>query len=166
MPNRILKESICTSETIDRLTPEEEVFFYRLLVVCDDFGRTDARPSVLRAQCFPLRVHKVKESSIETWLIALENAGLLKPYEVEGKPYVQVTTWDAHQHRRAKYSKFPSPENICDHMISNDGDCEQENADERRFTRGIEESRNRGIDHGVLQPDVQGDLETTPPIDF
>jgi hypothetical protein len=36
-------------------------------------------------------------------------------------------------------------------MISNDGDCEQENADERRFTRGIEESRNRGIEESIME---------------
>ena len=35
MPNRILKDSICTSETIEGLTDAEEVFFYRLLVQCD-----------------------------------------------------------------------------------------------------------------------------------
>jgi hypothetical protein len=106
----------------------------------------DGRPSVIRAKCFPLRVKKIRESHIESWLVSLEEVGLVKTYEVDGKPYLQVATWDVHQHRRAKNSKFPPPENICDHMISHDGDCEQEGADERRFTRGIEESRNRGID--------------------
>ena len=42
MPNRIIKESICTSCEIDSLTPEQEVFFYRLIVNCDDYGRMDA----------------------------------------------------------------------------------------------------------------------------
>ena len=49
MPNRIIKESICTSDTIDQLSPEEEIFFYRLIVNCDDYGRMDARPQILRA---------------------------------------------------------------------------------------------------------------------
>lgn len=39
MPNRILKESITTSETLDSLSAEEERLFYRLLVICDDYGR-------------------------------------------------------------------------------------------------------------------------------
>ena len=52
MPNRILKESICTSESIDRLSWLEEVTFYRLIVNCDDYGRMDARPPILRARLF------------------------------------------------------------------------------------------------------------------
>ena len=47
MPNRIIKETICTSDTIERLTPFEETFFYRLIVNCDDYGRMDARPAIL-----------------------------------------------------------------------------------------------------------------------
>ena len=52
MPNRILKDSICTSPNIDALSLEAETFFYRLLVQCDDYGRMDARPAILRARCY------------------------------------------------------------------------------------------------------------------
>lgn len=55
MPNRILKESICTSSTIEGLSWFEEVCFYRLIVQCDDYGRLDARPSLLKSRLFPLR---------------------------------------------------------------------------------------------------------------
>ena len=43
MPNRILKENICVSDDIDRLTWFQEVLFYRLLVNCDDFGTPEIR---------------------------------------------------------------------------------------------------------------------------
>ena len=43
MPNRIIKESICTSENIDQLSPFCETVFYRLIVNVDDYGRIDAR---------------------------------------------------------------------------------------------------------------------------
>ena len=36
MPNRIIKESIRTSDSINDLTWFEEVLFYRLMVSCDD----------------------------------------------------------------------------------------------------------------------------------
>ena len=36
MPNRIIRESICTSDSIDKLSWFEEVLFYRLIVNCDD----------------------------------------------------------------------------------------------------------------------------------
>ena len=53
MPNRILKESICRSEEIDSLSWFEEVLFYRLIVICDDFGRYDGRAKIIKGSCFP-----------------------------------------------------------------------------------------------------------------
>jgi hypothetical protein len=130
MPNRILKESICTSDTIDELTPEQEVFFYRLLTACDDYGRMDARPKILRAKLFPLRVDKITELHIEGWLKALTRAGLIFTYYVNDHRYLQVVTWETHQQVRAKRSKFPAPDSAnvtsastCNQMQSDDGIC-------------------------------------------
>ncbi len=109
MPNRILKDGICTSETIDLLSVEGERFFYRLLVQCDDFGRMDARPSVLRARCFPLRLDKVSDKLVSRWLDELVAANLVWLYAVEDKTYLQVTKWNAHQQIRAARSKYPEP---------------------------------------------------------
>ncbi|MGQ9623530.1 MAG: hypothetical protein ACUVTO_08910 [Candidatus Caldatribacteriaceae bacterium] len=89
MPNRILKESICTSNTIDALSPEEEVFFYQLLVNCDDYGRMNARPQIILARCFPLRIGKLPLERIEEYLFALERVGLIHLYSVEGVRYLQ-----------------------------------------------------------------------------
>jgi len=110
MPNRILKESISTSPTVDELTAEEEVFFYRLLVACDDYGRFDARPPILRARCFPLRLDLITDGNIRYWLGRLQEVGLLTVYAVGGLPYLQLATWERHQQVRAKRSKFPSPD--------------------------------------------------------
>ena len=38
MPNRIIKESICTSENIAALSMGAEVLFYHLIVKADDYG--------------------------------------------------------------------------------------------------------------------------------
>jgi hypothetical protein len=122
MPNRILKDSICTSDTIDGLTDAEECFFYRLLVQCDDYGRMDARPAVLRARLYPMRIDRVSCYDINQRLEALEVAGLICRYEAQGKAYLQVTTWEAHQQVRAKHSKFPP-------MLASDSTCNQMPAD-------------------------------------
>lgn len=108
MPNRILKESITTSDTIDALSAEEERFFCRLLVVADDFGRADARAAVLRAKCFPLKVDLQLEA-VEAWLAAICRAGLARTYHVDGRRYLEIVTWREHQNVRAKASKFPDP---------------------------------------------------------
>lgn len=107
MPNRILKDSVCTSDNLDHLTAEQEVFWYRLLVQCDDYGRMDARPAILRARCYPLRLGTVSEQDVADWLTALVASDLVRVYEVAGKPYLQVATWDRHQQVRAKRSKYP-----------------------------------------------------------
>jgi hypothetical protein len=108
VPNRILKESICTSSTIEKLTAEEEIFFYRLIVNCDDYGRFDARPTILRAKCFPLKIDKVTDSDISNWLNKLNQLDLITLYEVGGMEYLQMKTWEKHQQIRAKRSKYPS----------------------------------------------------------
>ena len=124
MPNRILKESICTSETIDSLTAEEERFFYRLLVQCDDYGRMDGRPQVIRAKCFPLKVDEITNQQVTSWLQSLVRVDLIRMYEVDGRPYLQVTTWERHQQVRAKKSRYPQPpDGTCNHMISDDIKC-------------------------------------------
>jgi hypothetical protein len=122
MPNRILKDSICTSDNLDQLTPAEEVFWYRLLVQCDDYGRMDARPAIIRSRCYPLRLDTVSNQDVSAWLAALVAADLITIYENDGKSYLQIATWERHQQQRAKRSKYPG-------MIASDIKCNQMIAD-------------------------------------
>ena len=129
MPNRILKDSICTSPNIDALSLEAETFFYRLLVQCDDYGRMDARPAILRARCYPLRLDAVTDARIGAWLAELASADLVVLYSVDGRPYLQMRTWERHQQVRAKSSKYPpmkSSDSRCDHVQSNVPEYEYE----------------------------------------
>ena len=128
MPNRIIKESICTSDNLDQLSAFQETMFYRLLVNCDDYGRMDARPKILAAKLFPLK--DIRTSQIEEGLRALTSAELVIIYEVDGKPFLQMKTWERHQQIRAKKSKYPSPESgnivsdsTCKQMIEDDSKC-------------------------------------------
>ncbi|MCK9569520.1 hypothetical protein M0R72_11320 [Candidatus Pacearchaeota archaeon] len=118
MPNRIIKESICTSCDIEQLAPMEEVFFYRLIVNCDDYGRMDGRAPILRAKCFPLRLGKVSDAMVDGYLTKLVSVGMVQKYAFEGKPYIQITAWEKHQQQRAKRSKYPSPDGNGYQMIS------------------------------------------------
>jgi len=123
MPNRIIKESICTSPEIDALTPEQESTFYRIMVNCDDYGRLPAEPKLLRAKLFPLRIDQVTDEQIEGWLQALARPGpngdaLINIYTVHGRRYLQMATWTNHQQIRAKRSKWPAPENGIAYDIS------------------------------------------------
>ena len=106
MPSRILREGILTSERVDMLTPQGELFYRRLMSVVDDFGRFDGRPQMLRVSCFPLRVDRVREADISRWLDELQTAGLIALYAVNGKPYLEMH--DFRQQVRAKESRYPS----------------------------------------------------------
>jgi len=123
MPNRIIKESICTSDDINGLSWLEEVFFYRLVVNCDDYGRMDARPAILKAKLFPLKDITAKQ--VESLLNKLSTAGMVRVYEYDRQPFLQLTAWEKHQQIRAKKSKYPAPgiakhapDNICNQMQS------------------------------------------------
>ena len=134
MPNRILKESICTSEEIDRLSLFHEVFFYRLIVNCDDYGRMDARPRVVASRLFPLK--DVQPEDIVTALTALRDDGLIVLYEHEGKPYLQLKTWVNHQSVRNQKSKYPSPDDDdCMQLNSIEINCNQMNSIESKCSR-------------------------------
>ena len=112
MPDRILRESICRSDTINNLSYEEEVFFYRLMVHCDDFGRFDAKPALLRSALYPLRTDDIPLETIIKWRDAIADKELIQVYQVSGKEYIQVITWSKYQRRRADHSKYPEPVNI------------------------------------------------------
>lgn len=122
MPNRILKESICVSDSVDRLTWFEEALFYRLIVNCDDFGRFDGRASIIKNRLFPLK-ENLTLKAVAAAINKLANVGLVVLYEFEGKPYLHLPTWNEHQNVRAKRSKYPSPDEavntsayICNHL--------------------------------------------------
>lgn len=96
MPDRILRESIRTSESINQLTAFEETFFYRMMVSCDDQGYMVANPKVLANICFPLK--DVRESQIKDALRALSSAELVSFFKQDdGKLFVRLTTWDKYQ---------------------------------------------------------------------
>lgn len=94
------------SDKIERLSPEAEVFFYRLLVVADDLGRMDARPAILRARCFPLK-ESLSAEKIAKWQEAVWDAGLVGKYEVASKPYLQILEWEQ---RVRSNGKYPGPD--------------------------------------------------------
>lgn len=140
MPNRIIKESVCTSDNLDSLSWFEEVVFYRLIVHCDDYGRMDARPAILRSRLFPLKT--VTDKQITNAIQSLRSADIIDLYEVDGRSYLQMRKWDKHQQVRAKKSKYPSPDEGCYQMISNDIKCPRNPIQSNPNTNPIQSESN------------------------
>ena len=105
MPTRYLKPGIRDSESIEKLSHIAEILYYRLIVTVDDFGRYDARSSMVKAACFPIK-DSINANKTESLLEELAKHGLIQIYKVENKPYLQMTKWD--NVPRAKESKYPA----------------------------------------------------------
>lgn len=106
MPNRVLREGFLDSEKINALDSDAQVFFVRLMLVVDDFGRFDARPELLKSKCYP--VTDIRPSKVGQMLDILEKNNLVSIYTVSGKKYLQISSFS--QRTRIMRSKFPAPD--------------------------------------------------------
>jgi len=106
MPTRLLREEILTSPRVEQLDFPAEVFYRRLMSKVDDHGLFDARPSILRATLFPLRVDRVREADISRWIAICEKAGLIVLYNSSGKDCLKMldTRWQVRSE-----PKYPLP---------------------------------------------------------
>lgn len=108
MPNRIIKESIRTSKSINAMTDFQFRMWAYLVTYVDDYGRGSADPELLKGFVFPRR-KGVTESTIEKTLAELATIGSIHLYEVDGESYLCFPNWSDHQRIQQKKSKFPPP---------------------------------------------------------
>lgn len=148
MPSRILKESICTSESLSGVSAEAEVLFYRLIVKADDFGLYHGNPKIIASLLFPLNVPS--EKKVASWLSELCNSGLVATYTADdGKKYLKLLSWDKHQNRRAQKSKFPLPKEL-------DNNCIQQNTSDNSDTCGqMQTDSSVNVNENVNENDIR-----------
>lgn len=125
MPNRILKESVCTSDTIASLSDFEYRVWTCLILLADDAGRGDARPAIIKGRGFPLR-DRVTSKDIDAAVHGLAGKGCISLYTVGGKSYYYFPTWSEHQRVRDVKPKYPAPEEsaeICGELPQSAAGC-------------------------------------------
>ena len=128
MPNRLIKSSIHESEKVNQMTDFQFRVWVSLITYVDDYGRGDARPLVIKGNCFPLR-ERITSKDIEAALNALAGIGCIGLYEVDGRSYLYFPNWESHQNIRNKASRFPGPEMVdCKQLESIDSNCIQMDA--------------------------------------
>ena len=109
MPTRLLREGILTSERVNRLSPQAELFYRRLFSVADDYGRYFAHPALLRAACYPLKLDVVKDHHISGWLKELSESGLVVVYGTPTTKYLEIQDF----RQRIRYdSKYPDQKTV------------------------------------------------------
>lgn len=113
MPNRVIKESISTSDKIASLSDFEFRLWVGLITQVDDAGRGDARPAIIKGHVFPLR-DRVTLKDIDAALHGLAAKGCVSLYTVGGRPYFWFPTWSEHQRIRECKPKYPAPEDADD----------------------------------------------------
>lgn len=129
MPNRMLRDWT-DSYRVDQLSWQAEVFFARLIMKADDYGRLPADTALIKANLFPRRLDTVREADISRWIDEListineleEKAGLIVLYQVRGRKYLQIE--DFGQRLDKAKAKYPAP------PISTDSMSESEREEE------------------------------------
>ena len=108
---RMLSRTISTSEKLWKLKSfEAKLLFSWMICHCDDEGRMEGEPNIVKAVVFPLE--KIKPVKIGEYLHEMSKIGLIKWYKVDGKRYIELENWDTFQtfHGFHKIlSKIPSP---------------------------------------------------------
>jgi hypothetical protein len=105
MPVRLVRPWT-DSEKVDSLGDAAEVFFLRLIMCADDYGRFTADPRLLKAALYPLR--DIRVADLSRLLQKCEHSGLIAVYNgADGKPYAAIKNFG--QRMRAKTSKYPAP---------------------------------------------------------
>lgn len=140
MPTRLIREGILTSERVASLSWEAEVFYRRLLSLVDDYGLSDARPSVLRSALYPLQLEKMSECNVQRCLAACEMAGLILLFARNGKSFLMVRDFGQSLRSAPKYplpdgykaiqvgkSKYQlvTPDDDCTQLQTGENSCSQ-----------------------------------------
>ncbi len=111
MPNRLIKESIWTSESLGQCSIGANNLFKSLLPNTDDYGCFDARAAVLRGKLFPLMLHRVSEKNIIGWLDELVRVDCIRLWTApNGIMYGWMPGFNSHNDIKNQHSpKTPCP---------------------------------------------------------
>ena len=110
MPNRILRPWT-DSIAINQLSAQAEVFFTRLIMVADDYGRFHGNPLLLKSYLFPLK-EGIRVTDISHWIAECVTAGVIAEYANAGKRYIEIRNFGQ---RARTASRFPAPDSDGSH---------------------------------------------------
>lgn len=91
--DRMIYAGIVTSDMKRRHKVHVREFYRDLLHCCDDHGRFESDPALLRAVLYASILDRVSVRDVQGYLQTLHVAGDIKLYTVRGKAYGKVTKW-------------------------------------------------------------------------
>lgn len=105
---RSIKPSFFRSEDVSALPFRARLTWVGLWTHCDDAGRTKDNARLIKGDVWPL--DNVSLRDIEDDLEVLATQGRIVRYEVDGKRYLEIVNWHAHQAiSKPTPSRIPAP---------------------------------------------------------
>lgn len=105
---RMISKSISTSTKLAELDTFSNLLFTWLIPHCDDYGHMEGLAKIVKGIVVPLRDESVED--VEKSLTSLENADLIERYKVDGRIYIEIVNFGAHQtfkNDRPKHQGYP-----------------------------------------------------------
>jgi hypothetical protein len=113
MPNRVVRDGLLSSRTVASLSDSGQIFFDRLMLVVDDFGRFVADIDILRSKLFPVLLDRWPVERVQDALAEcnatydLDGCPLVVVYSYRKRRYLELQKFN--QRLRLKKAKYPSP---------------------------------------------------------
>ena len=105
--SRLIKPGLAKNEVLAELGPHAQLLFAMLSCYADREGRLEDRPKRLKAEIFPYY-----EVDVDALLQGLADCDehFIERYEIDGKRYLQITNFNAHQspHHKENESDIPA----------------------------------------------------------
>lgn len=125
---RSIKPEFWTSEQVMECSPIARLLFIGMWNFADDLGRLPLSAKTLKAMIFPS--DDMSSDTILGMIQELSRNGLILPYVVEGREYLQITGWQHQRIDKPQPGKYPGPvngysENVRG-MVATEGKGEEE----------------------------------------
>jgi hypothetical protein len=157
MPCRYIREGLNDSERVFSLSYGAQAFYFRLMLVVDDYGRIEADPIILLSRTFPRGIKSIDISTVEGWLdeCCQGEEPLVTVYTVNRKRYLQVSNF---KQRVRTESKFPAPPVA---LPTNDGQSSDTSvADDGRLRASRANSSSNSLSHSSSDSDSDSDSDS------
>lgn len=101
---RTIKPSFFKNDDLVEIDPLGRLLFIGLWTIADREGRLEDRPKKIKMEILP-----ADSCDVDAFLAALQDAGFITRYEVDGKRYIQINNFSKHQnpHPRETGSEIP-----------------------------------------------------------
>ena len=108
---RQIKPEFYLDDELAQCSRDARLLFPGLWMLADRAGRLENRPAKIKAQIFPYDCD-IDAARITELLGQLETRRFILVYEVEGRSYIQIRTFEKHQHchRNEVPSHLPGPD--------------------------------------------------------